>query len=78
MKLSTDNETPKERTRIADLWVRLLLSLVFLSVSVTIIYACVDYYRNYSNINWEILLGSLLFLFFFILTFPWRLFTGGS
>ena len=78
MKLSTDNETPKERTRIADLWVRLLLSLVFLSVSVTIIYAFVDYYRNYSNINWEILLGSLLFLFFFILTFPWRLFKGGS
>ena len=78
MKISTDKETPKKRTRIADLWVRLLLSLVFLSVSVTIIYAFVDYYRNYSNINWEILLGSLLFLFFFILTFPWRLFKGGS
>ena len=78
MKLSTDNETSKERTRIADLWVRLLLSLVFLSVSVTIIYAFVDYYRNYSNINWEILLGSFLFLFFFILTFPWRLFRDGS
>lgn len=78
MKLSTDNETSKERTRIADLWVRLLLSLVFLSVSVTIIYAFVDYYRNYSNINWEILLGSFLFLFFFILTFPWRLFKDGS
>jgi hypothetical protein len=78
LKPSTDNLKRQKRNRIPDLWVRLLLSLIFLSVLVTIIYVFVDYYRKYSNVHWEIVLGSLLFFFFFILSFPWRLLKGGG
>ena len=53
-------------------WVGLLLSLIFFAIFATIIYVFTDYYLKFSNFYWEIFLGSLIFLFFFVITFPWQ------
>ncbi|AWT60268.1 MAG: hypothetical protein DF168_01473 [Candidatus Moanabacter tarae] len=61
-----------------NLWVQTLLSLIFLSIFGTIIYGFTDYFLKYRQFYWEVFIGSLLFLYLFILIFPWRIMKSDS
>ncbi len=67
-----DNSWLMTKTK-QDLWVRTFLSLIFLSIYGTIIYVFVDYFLEYRRFYWEVFIGSFIFLYLFILIFPWRI-----